>query len=65
MENCVQDPISVMQRVEMKYLLDARQTAFLQRSLEGHMEVDAFGLTTIASLYYDTPNYRLVRASLR
>ena len=64
MENCVQDPISVMQRVEMKYLLDARQTAFLRRSLEGHMEVDAFGLTTIASLYYDTPNYRLVRASL-
>ena len=64
MESSVKSPVSVMKRVEMKYLLDARQTAFLRRRLEGHMEADAFGLTTIASLYYDTPNYRLVRASL-
>lgn len=64
MENSAANPISVMKRVEMKYLLDARQTAFLRRSLEGRMAVDAFGLTTIASLYYDTPDYRLVRASL-
>ena len=64
MEKQAQSPVSVMRRVEMKYLLDARQTTFLRRSLEGHMAEDAFGLTTIASLYYDTPNYRLVRASL-
>ena len=64
MECCVKDPVSVMKRYEMKYLLDARQTAYLRRALEGHMAVDAFGLTTIASLYYDTPSFRLVRASL-
>ena len=60
----MQKPVSVMKRVEMKYILDARQTAWLRKGLEGHMQVDAYGLTTIASLYYDTPDSRLVRASL-
>ncbi len=59
-----ENPISVMQRVEMKYILNARQTAALLRGLEGHMVPDAFGLTSIASLYYDTPDHRLIRASL-
>ena len=56
--------VTVMQRREMKYLMDERQTAYLRRRLEGHLQVDEYGLTTIASLYYDTPDARLVRASL-
>ena len=28
------------------------------------MQVDAFGRTSIASLYYDTPDFRLIRDSL-
>ena len=56
--------ITVMKRYEVKYLLNAEQTAYLRESLKGHMEVDEFGLTSIASLYYDTPDYRLIRASL-
>ena len=56
--------ISVMQRYELKYLLDGSQTDYLRRRLEGHMEIDAFGLTSIASLYYDTADSRLIRASL-
>lgn len=60
----VTDPIAVMKRCEMKYLLDAEKTAYLKDHLEGHMQVDAFGLTSIASLYFDTPDYRLIRASL-
>ncbi len=56
--------ITVMQRYEMKYLLDAEQTAFLCRKLKGYMQADRYGLTSIASLYYDTPDARLVRASL-
>lgn len=56
--------ITVMKRYEMKYLLDARQTEYLRRKLEGHMKIDEFGLTSIASLYYDTPDSRLIRASL-
>ena len=56
--------VTVMQRYEMKYLLDGAQADFLRRRLEGRMRLDEYGLTTIASLYYDTPDARLIRASL-
>lgn len=56
--------ITVMKRYEQKYLMDARQTAFLRKSLEGHLVADEYGKTTIASIYYDTPSRRLVRTSL-
>lgn len=60
----VQTPITVMQRVEWKYILSAEQTEFFCARLKGHMEPDAYGLTTIQSLYYDTPDRRLVRTSI-
>ena len=57
-------PIVVMKRYELKYLISPEQRALLERGLEGHMKVDKYGLTSIASLYYDTPEYRLIRASI-
>ena len=57
-------PIVVMKRYELKYLLTAEQTEYLLRRLEGHMLLDRYGRTSIASLYYDTPNYRLIRQSV-
>lgn len=60
----VQAPITVMQRVEWKYILTAEQTNFFCECLKGHMEPDAYGLTTIQSIYYDTPDRRLVRTSI-
>ena len=57
-------PIVVMKRYEMKYILSPEQTAFLKEKLIGHMELDKYGLTSIASLYYDTPDYRLIRTSI-
>ena len=60
----VRAPITVMQRVEWKYILNAEQTALFCERLKGHMEPDAYGLTTIQSLYYDTPDRRLVRTSI-
>lgn len=57
-------PLAVMQRYEMKYLLDAGQTEFLLRRLAGRVQADQFGRTTIATLYYDTPDRRFIRASL-
>ena len=56
--------INVMQRYELKYLPDRGQTAFLISRLRGHMEQDRYGMTTIASLYYDTPDFRLIKTSL-
>ena len=58
------EPIVVMKRYELKYLLSAEQTAYLKERLQGHMELDAYGRTSIASLYYDTPDYRLIRTSI-
>lgn len=60
----VQKPIVVMKRYEMKYILNAEQTKFFKEAVKGHMEVDKYGLTSIASLYYDTPDYRLIRTSI-
>ena len=56
--------ITVMQRYELKYLLTAEQTDFLRENLKGHMEIDQYGKTSIASLYYDTPNCQLIRRSV-
>ena len=56
--------VNVMQRYELKYLLDSAQTDYLREKLEGHMVIDRYGLTSIASLYYDTPDARLIRSSL-
>lgn len=60
----MQAPITVMKRYEWKYILSAERTDFFCRRLQGYMEPDEYGLTTIASLYYDTPDRRLIRASM-
>lgn len=60
----VENPIVVMKRYELKYIMNPEQTAYFLECLKGHMEEDQFGLTSIASLYYDTPDYRLIRTSI-
>ncbi len=52
------------QRHEVKFLLDSHQRSALERAMRGHMEADAYGESTICSLYYDTPDSRLIRRSL-
>ena len=55
---------SVFQRHEVKFLLTSRQRSALEQAMKGHMEADAYGESTICSLYYDTPDFRLIRRSL-
>lgn len=57
--------IAVMKRYELKYILSPHQRAYLEKALEGHMKIDKYGITSIASLYYDTPDYRLIRLSIQ
>lgn len=54
----------VFERKEKKYRLNARQHQFLLAAFAGRMEIDAFGKTKITSLYYDTPDRRLIARSL-
>ncbi len=64
MSNTTDKPIVVMKRYELKYKMSPEQTAFFIERLKGHMEADAYGKTSIASLYYDTATYRLIRTSI-
>ncbi len=57
------NPIAVMKRYEIKYIIAKEQEDFLKEKLKGHLYVDEFGKTSIASLYYDTPDYRFIRLS--
>ena len=55
---------NTFRRKEIKFLLNARQRAALEQAMRGHMEADEYGESTICSLYYDTPDSRLIRRSL-
>lgn len=58
------DAITVMKRYEVKYILNKDQLSYLRKALLEHMTVDEYGKTTISSLYYDTDDYRIIRASI-
>ncbi len=54
----------VFKRYEYKYLLTREEKQELLNVLEGHMKLDEYGRTTIRNVYYDTPDYSLIRRSL-
>ncbi len=56
--------ISVMKRYELKYYLNKDQLAFFEEKIASYMKLDQYGLTTIASLYFDTPDFRLITKSI-
>lgn len=56
--------INVFSRHEIKYLLTAEQRRAVMKGIEKRMIPDAHGMSTIRNIYYDTPDYRLIRRSL-
>lgn len=52
------------QRYETKYMLSPIMARKLRKSLLGHLQMDEYGLDTICSIYYDTPDHQLIRRSL-
>ena len=52
------------ERYEKKYILTRAQQEYIIDNMRGHMVPDEYGQYTICSVYYDTPDWRLVRASL-
>lgn len=56
--------IAVMKRFELKYVLSRAQVEAFQKAVQGHIKVDQYGLTTIASLYYDTPSFTMINRSI-
>lgn len=55
---------SCFQRFELKYILTRPQKEALLRAIEPYMRLDQYGRVTIRNIYYDTPSYRLIRASI-
>ncbi|MCR5640702.1 MAG: polyphosphate polymerase domain-containing protein [Lachnospiraceae bacterium] len=51
-------------RIETKYMLSRQQYDRLMKQLEDYVEPDEYGDTRIYNIYYDTPNYRLIRESI-
>ncbi len=54
----------IFKRTEMKYMLTAPQYERLRAKMAKYMIPDVHGRSTIQSLYYDTPSFRLIRRSM-
>lgn len=55
---------AVFKRWELKYLLTQAQKEEILACMQGYMEADRYGLTTIRNLYLDTEDYRMIRRSI-
>lgn len=55
---------AVFQRYEYKYLLTRQQQKRVLAAMETHMEPDPYSHSSIRNIYYDTPDYRLIRTSM-
>ena len=56
--------ILTFKRIEKKYMIPPEKYEELRRRMEPYMQVDEYGLSTIANIYYDTDNFDLIRTSL-
>jgi hypothetical protein len=54
----------IFKRYELKYLLSKEQRRLIEQAFAEHMTADVHGRSTIFSLYFDTPDYLLVRRSI-
>lgn len=54
----------IFKRYEIKYLITEEQLHLIQETMNPYMEEDAFGASSISNIYYDTPDFRLIRRSL-
>ena len=56
--------INVFERHEIKYMITDEQREKILKGLEGRMIPDPHGESAICNVYYDTPDFRLIRRSL-
>lgn len=54
----------IFKRYEMKYMLTKEQKEVVLQAMAGYMKPDEFGRSTICNIYFDTPDYQLIRRSL-
>lgn len=54
----------IFRRYEIKYMLNRSQFEELKKRMEDYMIPDIHGKSTNCSLYFDTPNYLMIRRSM-
>lgn len=55
---------NIFERHEIKYMINYDQRKYIEKKILEHMTPDPHGQSTICNIYYDTPDYRLIRHSL-
>lgn len=55
---------NIFERYEIKYLITNRQRKTIMNAMQEYMKPDEYGKSTICNIYYDTPDYYLIRHSL-
>ena len=55
---------NVFSRREVKYLITEKQRELMLAAMQGRMQPDEYGKSTICSIYYDTPDRLLIRRSI-
>ncbi len=55
---------NLFKRIEKKYLLSGEKYELLMAALADYIEPDEYPHSTICSMYYDTPDFKLIRASI-
>ena len=55
---------AIFERHEMKFLLNTQQRCYLEHAILPRMRPDEHGESTVCNVYYDTPDYLLIRRSM-
>ena len=55
---------AVFKRYELKYMITLEQKQRLLEAMAPYMALDKYGRTVIRNIYFDTPNYQLIRRSI-
>ena len=55
---------NIFERYEIKYLISADQRKKIMNAMAPYMRGDEYGKSTICNLYFDTPDYYLIRQSI-
>ena len=56
--------VMVFERYEKKYILDRNALSEVKNAMAGRLIPDMYGKTTIANLYFDSKDYKVIRSSI-
>lgn len=54
----------VFERYEKKYILDRKAVSAIKNAMAGRLILDKYGKTTIANLYFDSEEYKVIQSSM-